>query len=95
MGSEALREEVGQVGKNSTLRGVGRRRLPLWISFMLDPRWEVLDMLISFRGNYWRGIGYALVWVSAARLYEAHEHVFRLLVYFRLTHCSFGIKVSE
>ena len=68
MGSEALREEVGQVGKNSVLREVGRRRLRSWISFMLDLRWEGLDMLISFGGIDQRSIGYALVWASAARL---------------------------
>jgi hypothetical protein len=35
---------------------------------MLDLRWEGLDMLISFGGIDQRGIGYALVWASAARL---------------------------
>lgn len=34
MGSEALHQEVG------------RRRLRLWISLMLDLRWGGLDMLI-------------------------------------------------
>lgn len=46
MGSEALHQEVGRVGKSSILREVGRRRLRLWISLMLDLRWGGLDMLI-------------------------------------------------
>jgi hypothetical protein len=72
MGSEAEREEVGRVGsgKSSILLEVGRRLLRLWLSFMLKLMWEGLDMLISFRGIYRRGVGYALVWVSAARLSE-------------------------